>query len=430
MRILFFSDQFWPETNAPAIHVYERARIWVRQGHSVTVMTSAPNFPEGRLFDGYSNAWRHVEWVDGIRVVRVKTFISPNQGVLRRFLDYFSYCLSALFLSFREERADVVISTSPQLFVPLAGIVHGKWRGIPHVFELRDLWPASIAAVGAARPGLILRLLERLELWLYRQSDCVVAFTEAFRRDLERRGIDPAHVEITPNGTDLKMFQPRPRDRALEEELGLAGRFVVGYIGTLGMAHGLGSVLEAARLLADVPVTFLFAGPGAAKEDLERQAKLMGLENVVFLPRQPREAMPSLWSVCDLALVQVKDAEAFKAVIPSKIYEAMAMALPICFAGPEGEASDLVRTHCVGLAVPAEDPFALACAVRSFLADEDLRASTQAASRRAREGFSREAQAERTLAVLQRVVEASLRTGVQKGREGRDPVGGVKPPGA
>jgi len=99
MRILFFSDQFWPETNAPAIHVHERAKIWVRLGHAVTVMTSAPNFPEGRLYAGYRNAWRRVDWVDGIKVVRVKTFISANQGVLRRFLDYFSFCLTALLFS-------------------------------------------------------------------------------------------------------------------------------------------------------------------------------------------------------------------------------------------------------------------------------------------------------------------------------------------
>jgi glycosyltransferase involved in cell wall biosynthesis len=170
--------------------------------------------------------------------------------------------------------------------------------------------------------------------------------------------------------------------------------------------------------LADLPVTLLFAGPGAAKEDLERQATTMGLGNLVFLPRQPREAMPALWSVCDVALVQVKQADAFRAVIPSKLYEAMAMGLPICFAGPEGEASHLVRALAVGLAVPAEDAPALASAVRTFLEDTVLRSSARAAAIRARVGFSREAQAERTLAVLQQVVQASAKHGTPKGREG------------
>lgn len=404
MRILFFSEQFWPETNAPAIHVHERARIWVRLGHSVTVMTSAPNFPEGRLFGGYRNAWRQVGWVDGIKVVRVKTFISPNRGMIRRVLDYSSYFLSALAQSFREEPADVVVSTSPQLFVPVAGLLHAWWRDLPHVFELRDLWPASIIAVGAAQPGVVIRLLERLELRLYRQSNRVLSFTESFRQDLIRRGIAGDCIELTPNGTDLDLFHPRPKDPELECALGLKGRFVVGYIGTLGMAHGLGSVLEAAKQSEGLPITFVLAGPGAAKEELEQQAGAMGLTNVVFLSRQPREAMPALWSLCDLALVALKDTEVFRTVIPSKMYEAMAMGLPICFSGPEGEASQFVLGHHAGMAIPPEDSTALASAVSRFFLDPVLREGARQGAECARAGFSREAQAAQTLAILEQVV--------------------------
>ncbi len=406
MRILFFAEQFWPETNAPAIHVHERAKIWVRMGHSVTVVTSAPNFPEGRLFAGYQNRWRQVEWKDGIKVLRVKTFISPNQGLLRRFLDHASYCLSALLFSLPEASADVVLSTSPQLLVPLAGVLHAWLRRIPHVFELRDLWPASITAVGAVQPGALISLLERLELWLYRRSQRVLVFTDSFRRDLERRKIDPMGIEVTPNGTDLEMFQPGLRNPDILQELGLSNRFIVGYIGTLGMAHGLGSVLAAAKSLASDGVTFLLVGPGAAKEDLERQAHAMGLDNVVFLPRQPREAMPALWGLCDVALVQVKETEVFRTVIPSKLYEAIAMGLPICFAGPDGEASELVRRHGVGLVISSGDATELARAVRAFQNDKALLAASRAASIQARAFYSRTAQAERTLDALRRVVDS------------------------
>jgi len=399
MQILFFSEQFWPETNAPAIHVYERAKIWASKGYLVTVITSAPNFPDGILFAGYRNAWRQVADVDGIRVVRVKTYIAANRGVLFRLLDYVSFPLSALLFSLFEPRPDVVISTSPQLLTPLAGVLCAKLRGRPHVFELRDLWPAAIVAVGAVKRGLWQRVLESLELWLYRNSQRILAFTDSFRKDLVLRGIDPDRIHVTPNGTDLERFFPQPRDPVLEAELGLKERFVVGYIGTLGMAHGLDCVLEAAGILAGYPITFLLAGPGAAKEELEKQAQELRLNNVKFLPRQPREAMPALWSQCNVALVHLKNTDLFKTVIPSKMYEAMAMGLPICFAGPEGEATYLIRSKGTGVAIPPEDPKALASAILALREDGETLKRFQAASILARDGFSREDQAERTLAI-------------------------------
>src|SRR5262245_16123950 len=170
MNILFFSDHFRPEPSAPAAHVHERAKLWVTWGHRVTVLTSAPNFPEGKVYSGYRNRWRGVEMMDGIRVVRVKTFITRNEGFLLRTLDYLSYCLCASLFAWFEERPDVIISTSPHLFIAVAGVVHGRLRGVPHVMEVRDLWPASIAANASMRKGWIYRLLESLELWLYRKS--------------------------------------------------------------------------------------------------------------------------------------------------------------------------------------------------------------------------------------------------------------------
>ncbi len=400
MRILFFSEQFWPETNAPAIHVHERARIWARDGHAVTVITSAPNFPMGRVFPGFKNAWRTVDTIDGIRVVRVKTFISPNKGILGRSFDFLSYAISALFFSFFEHQADVVISTSPQLLVPLAGLLCAKIRRTPHVFELRDLWPASIVAVGAAKPGLALRGLEKLELCLYKNSNRVFAFTEAFRRDLIRRGIPPEHVIVTPNGTDLTTFYPRPKDQRRVCELGLKDRWVVGYFGTLGLAHGLENLIETARLLQDTPITLLLAGPGAAKEDLEVHAREAGVTSLIFLPSQPRESMPSLWSVCDVALVHLKDNELFRTVIPSKLYEATAMGLPICYSGPTGEASELLESSGTGIVVPAENPLTLAAALRRLWQDSELLTTLRAAAVATRQNYSREQQAHRTVLLL------------------------------
>lgn len=364
MKILFLSENFPPERNAVASRVYERACYWVEWGHEVTVLTGAPNFPEGKLFDGYRNAWRQVEILNGIRVVRVKTFIAPNQGVFRRVADFLSFMITAFTVGLFEPRPDVVIATSPQFFTAVAGWALGAVRRLPVVLELADLWPESISAVGAMRANFAIRLLSRLELFLYRQSRCVIALTSAFKRNLVGRGIDPAKIEVVTNGVDLRRYGKRPRDTGLARELGLEGRFVVGYVGTLGMAHALERVLEAAALLANhAEIRFLFVGPGAARAGLMQHAARERLGNVIFMPAQAKESMPACWSLCDLALVHLKDTPLFATVIPSKIFEAMGMGRAIVLAAPEGEAADIVRATGAGIVLPPENPGALARAV-------------------------------------------------------------------
>lgn len=411
MRILFFSDHFYPEPSAPAAHVYERAKLWVSQGHAVTVLCSAPNFPEGRLFPGYRNAWRSVENLEGIRVVRVRTYITANEGTFRRTLDYLSYALSAFPMSLAERRPDVVISTSPHLFVPLAGVLHARVRRVPHVFEIRDLWPASIAATRAlAHRARSLRALERLELFLYRRSARILALTPAFKSDLVRRGIPPEKIDVVINGANLDLFRPgAPRDPQLQTELGLEGRFVVGYLGTLGLAHGLENVLDAAELLDGTEVTFLFVGVGAARAELQERARSRGLANVVFVGRQEKSAMPRYWALCDASLVHLRADPLFETVIPSKIFEAMAVGVPTIYAAPRGEGSRIVEQHAAGLVVAPMDPAALATAALSLARDAPLRARLASAAARAAPLYSRARQAEDSLAVLQRACSATLR---------------------
>ena len=403
MRILFFSDHFLPEPSAPAAHVYERAKLWVAAGHAVTVLCSAPNFPEGKVFPGYRNALRTVELLDGIRVVRIITYITANEGVVRRTLDYVSYMLSAFVSAWFEKRPDVIISTSPHLFVPMAGVLHAMLRRVPHVFEIRDLWPASIAATNAlGGASRALRALERLELFLYRHSARVLALTPAFKTDLVRRGISADKIDVVINGANLELFQPgRPRDPAIEAEFQLGDRFVVGYLGTLGLAHGLGNVLDAAELLRGTEVTFFFVGVGAAKAELESQARARKLDNVVFAPRQEKSAMPRFWSVCDASLVHLRADPVFESVIPSKIFEAMAVGLPTIYAAPRGDGSSIVD-HCgCGIVVAPMDAAALANAALTLARDTGLRARLSAAAVRSAPLYSRTRQASDSLRVLQ-----------------------------
>lgn len=402
MKILFFSENFPPESNAAATRVYERAVYWADWGHDVTVITQAPNFPEGRLFDGYRNKWRQVETMSGIRVVRVKTYMAENSGVARRTLDFLSFMASGWVAGLREARPDVVVSTSPQFFAAVAGWAVGAARGIPFVFELGDLWPASITAVGVMEKSLALTLVEKLELFLYRRSGAVVALTHSFKRNLVSRGITPGKIAVVVNGVDLTRYAPKSPAHGLAREWGLEDKFVVGYVGTHGMAHALGNVLDAAeRLHGRDDIRLLLAGAGAERDALIAEAKRRGLSNVVFMDRQPKEMMPDVWSLVDVALVHLKDNPVFAGVIPSKIFEAEAMGLPLLLAAPEGEASAIVLTDGAGLHVGAEDPGALADAIIKLKDDDGLRNRLAIASLNAAPSHSREVQAGEMLRVLE-----------------------------
>ena len=253
MKILFLSENFPPESNAAATRVYERACYWAEWGHQVTVITSVPNFPEGKLFAGFENKWKQVETMSGIRVVRVKTYIAANRGVAHRTLDFLSFMATGFLAALKEQRPDVIAATSPQFFTAVAGWAASATRGVPFVFELGDLWPASISAVGAMKKSFALGLVEKLELFLYRRSAAIAALTGSFKDNLVSRGIDADKISVVINGVDLSRYAPRPQDTALADEWGFKGKFVAGYIGTHGMAHALGNVLDAAERLKDNP---------------------------------------------------------------------------------------------------------------------------------------------------------------------------------
>ena len=414
MHILFLTDNFPPERNAPASRVYEHACYWARWGHRVTVLTCAPNFPEGKVYAGYGNRWYQVEEIDGIHVVRVKTFIAKNEGVLLRILDYLSFMAIGFLAGLLQTRPDVVVATSPQFFTVVAGWAIAALRRLPFVFELRDLWPASIRAVGALRAGTALRWLERLELFFYRRAAKVVALTEAFKHDLVSRGIPAEHVAVVLNGFDFARYTPQPRDMSLTQQLGLEGCFVVGYIGTHGMAHALDRVLEAAALLRDTPaIRLLFVGAGAVRDTLIAQAAQQHLDNVIFVPAQPKTRMPAYWSICDLALVPLKNTPLFTTVLPSKIFEAMGMGRAIVLAAPEGEASQIIRATGAGVVVAPECPTAMARAIRELYHDKALAEQSAMHALRAAPQFSREQQARDLIHIFEQVVgmSASSRPG-------------------
>lgn len=358
MHILFLTDNFPPEGNAPATRTFEHAKEWVKLGHKVTIITGAPNFPEGIIFDGFKNSWYSKSILEGIEVRRVKTYITANEGFAKRVLDFMSFMVTSFIAGLFVKKPDVIIGTSPQFFTAVSAWALSAVRFKPFVFELRDIWPASITAVGAMGRSLPIRILEKIEMFLYKRADKIISVTHSFKTELIERGVDSNKIDVVLNGVDLSKYEPaKNKDEVFAEQYNLTDKFVVGYVGTHGLAHSLDKIVEAAELLTDLKdVRILFAGGGTAKADVEALVKDKGLDNVVLIPRQEKAMMPKLWSLCDISLISLKDTELFKTVIPSKIFESMGMGLPMIMTAPKGEATAIIEETKSGLIVKPESP--------------------------------------------------------------------------
>jgi hypothetical protein len=371
MHILFLTDNFPPETNAPATRTFEHARRWARAGAKVTVVTTQPNFPIGKVFPGYRNRLVHREWIDGVETIRVWTYITANEGFARRTLDYMSFMVAGFLVSLFLPRPNVIVSTSPQFFTACAAYVLSLFKRRPFVFELRDLWPDSIIAVGAMRESTAIRALKRLEYFLYRKATRIVSVTNSFKSVLSGNGVPPDKIAVVRNGADLKGFTPGPKPDDLVEKHGLTGKFVAAYIGTIGMAHGLGTILEAAeRMRANSAVAFVLVGDGAERAALQQRAQERGLDNVIFAGAVGKDEVVRYWRLADAALVLLRDRPVFRHVLPSKIFEAMATARPIVL-GVLGESAALLDAAGAGIVIPPESPEGLEQAVTKLAIDAE-----------------------------------------------------------
>jgi glycosyltransferase involved in cell wall biosynthesis len=406
MHILFLTDNFPPEVNAPASRTYDHASAWVAEGKKVTVITCAPNFPDGIIFEGYKNKFIHKENINGINVWRVKTYITSNEGVIKRAIDFISFMVSSFFFGLFTRRVDVVIGTSPQFFTVLSAWLLAKLKRVPFVFELRDIWPASIYAVGVMKKNIFISFFERLEIFLYHQADLIISVTNSFKAELVKRGICNKKIKIVLNGSDLEKFTPiSVKDTLLSNKYGLDGKFVVGYIGTHGLAHALENVVRAAELLQhNKKIIFLFVGGGAGRERVINLINAKGLKNTILIPSQPKEAMPKFLSLCNTSLVHLRDSSLFRTVIPSKIFESMAVGLPIICSMPYGEATDIIKKYNIGLCVPPENPRRLVKAIIKMQENTSLQEYYSAKSLVGSKDFDRKKLAIKMLKHIEEIV--------------------------
>jgi colanic acid biosynthesis glycosyl transferase WcaI len=375
VRILYVSQYFPPEIGAPSVRVHELARMWVEQGHEVTVLTGFPNHPTGIVHRQYRGKLRRLtmrESIDGIDVVRTWLLPLPNRKASERVLNYASFCVSAALRGMFLKKYDVVIATSPQLLVGLAGWFIARLSGAKFVFEVRDLWPESLIGTGVSdTSSMLYRSLLKISTTLYEHADHVVAVTPAFKKYMVKEfGCSPAKISVVPNGVDVEWFEEARKSYVPHR----GKKFVVSFIGTIGNAHGVETILRAAEMLREShsDVVFRIVGEGAERQRIQTLIEHGDLPNVQLMPQQARANVPGLIWDSDVCLVLLKGAEIFKTVIPTKLLEFMACGRAVVL-GVEGQALEILREAKAGLAIPPEDAEALASAVLSLKAYPEWR---------------------------------------------------------
>jgi glycosyltransferase involved in cell wall biosynthesis len=412
MKILYVSQYFPPEMGAPAARAAELASYWAKDGHQVTVLTGFPNHPTGIVSPEYRSKLRRLvmrEDVSGVNVVRTWLFPFPNRKAYERMLNYSSFCASACSTGMFLSRPEIIIATSPQLLVGLSGWWLSRAKHVPFVFEVRDLWPESLTAVGMGNAGSLLnRSLGWIAGFLYERSEHVVVVTPAFKDYLIENWTVPAEkISVVENGVETNLFRPNGNNDDLRRELGAEGKFIVSYIGTMGMAHGLETVVKAAaELRRTMPdVLFLMVGEGSDKERVMNYARSAGLTNVRFVGQQTREKVPEFISISDACLVPLKKSELFKTVIPTKMLEFMSCARPVIL-GVDGLARKILDQAQAGIYAEPENASALVEAITELTTDPILCETLGRNGRRhIVEHYSRYKTARAYIDVLERIMD-------------------------
>jgi glycosyltransferase involved in cell wall biosynthesis len=413
VKILYVSQYFPPEMGAPSARASELARHWSRAGHEVSVLTGFPNHPTGVVPEAWKPRLRRLiynEKAGDVDIFRTWLWPLPNRKTHERMRNYASFCVSAALRGLALPRPDIVVGSSPQLLVALAAWWIAFLRRVPFVFEVRDLWPESLTAVGiGGEHSLLHHTLAAIAEFLYKRADRIVVVTPAFKEHLVQRWHVPSEkIVIVENGVETDMFSPSPPDvrDVLRSELGADSKFIVCYIGTMGMAHGLETLLNAATTLQrqQSEVLFLLVGEGAEKERIKSLVQFHGLTNVRILDQQSREKIPAFISASDACLVLLRKTDVFKTVIPTKMLEFMSCARPVIL-GVEGQARAIIEEANAGIAIEPENDSALVEAIRSLKANaEKARDFGQRGREYILRNFSRSRTAQKYIQILQPLI--------------------------
>ncbi len=372
MKILLLTKYFPPEPGAGSTRAYEHAKRWQKLGADVTVITCFPHYPDGIIPEKYKGHTLFEEEMNGIKILRTFTYAAPNKGKVKRSLGYFSFMFSSVLQSaVKTGKFDLLVASSPPITVGISGMILAMFKRIPFVFEVRDLWPESIVQLGQITNKAVIKILEFLEVLMYKRAAAIIGVSDPFVEIINAKGISKDKIKIIKNGVDLSLFTPLEYDKKLAEELNLTGKFVIAYFGTFGLAHALDKVLLAAYKLKDnAKIHFLLIGDGAEREKLNRMKKEFQLTNVSILPMIKKSELKKYYSISDLMLVPLRNLPLFDSALPSKMFEIMAMKKPI-LTTVKGEAQKLVENAETGKYAEPENPEAMAEAIKEIYLNRD-----------------------------------------------------------
>lgn len=373
MKILMLTQYFYPEVGATQTRIYEFAKNLIRKGHQVTVITEVPNHPIGIIHEQYQGRLFILEKVDAIRVIRVWVWARQKKSFANRILFYLSYMVMSFFAGlYFKGRYDIIFATSPPLFVGVSGYLLSIFKRSKFVLDVRDLWPAAATALGELSNKRIISLAEKIEKILYKNADAIVAVTRGFCEFIRQKGGDKNKIFYIPNGTVEDLFKPLASDPKMKKKLGLEGKFIVTFAGTLGIAQGLWSLIHAAKLLRHYDdIVLLFIGDGPVKSQLIELARKLKLTNTYFHPQVPITNINPYLNASDILLVSLKNDVVFNTFIPSKMFDFMACGKPIILS-VDGEARRIFEKAKAGLYVNPENFYMLSDAIIKLYGDPGL----------------------------------------------------------
>jgi glycosyltransferase involved in cell wall biosynthesis len=372
LKILFISQYFPPEIGAAATRVGELVSALHLKGHRITVVTEFPNYPKGIIADHYRRKLFLREKFNDIDVIRTFVFASERGTFFQRMLFYLSFMLSAIFGALRTEKYDIILATSPPLFVAFSGYILSILKGSDFVFEVRDIWPESAIMLNQLRGRFLIWLSEKLEIFLYRRAKHIIVVTRGFVEDLRNKGVPRQKISLVSNGVDVDFFKPCPKAPHICKRLHLENKFVVSYTGNIGLAQGFNTIFECAEILKDEEnVVFVLIGDGVSKRKNMASVKERGLDNVLFVDAQPKSEILAFYSIADVCLVPMKKTQLHLITVPAKLYESMACGKPVVLS-VDGEARRILEEARAGIFVEPENSEQMAKAVLQLYQNPEL----------------------------------------------------------